>query len=193
MRFDLVNPRAVEWVQAHGAELVTEVGNSTRSGIRTLIEAGFKEGMPPRTIARELREVIGLHSRQVAAVSNFKLRLAAQGVDGDALDRRVAKYAQAQLRLRATTIARTEVLRASNEGQQGLWETAASEGLLNKADTRRVWITTNDDRLDVELCEPMDGEEVGLDEPWTLPDGRRVMVPTESHPQCRCTAGLVFS
>ena len=41
-------------------------------------------------------------------------------------------------------------------------------------------------------CEKMTDVETPLGEPWTLPDGRKVMVPTESHPRCRCSAGLSF-
>jgi hypothetical protein len=88
-------------------------------------------------------------------------------------------------------IARTETLSASTGGQREAWLQAQDKGLLPRTQ-KRGWITTPDDRLDADVCEPMDGEEVGIDEPWTLPDGRAVMIPQQAHPQCRCGAALVI-
>lgn len=85
------------------------------------------------------------------------------------------------------TIARTETLTASNQGQQGLWQEAKRQGLLNPETTRRVWLVTNDDRLDTEICEPLDGEETTLDTPF--PGG--IMSPP-AHPSCRCSLALKF-
>ena len=58
-------------------------------------------------------------------------------------------------------------------------------------ETFRKWVVTPDDLLDQHICEPMADETVGLDEPYTLPDARQVMVPQEAHPQCRCSEVLV--
>ena len=43
----------------------------------------------------------------------------------------------------------------------------------------------------VHNCEPMDGQEVKLGEPFLTGDGREIMRPT-AHPQCRCAVGLIF-
>ena len=190
--FDLTNPQAIAWVRTHGAALVTEVTDSTRLGIRALVDVAFREGVAPRDLARNIREVIGLHSRQVEAVQHFRARLTAEEVAPEVVDRRAGRYAQAQLRSRAQTIARTETLTASNQGQLALWEAARAQGHLDPATTRRVWLTTPDDLLDTEICEKMTDVETGLGDPWTLPDGRKVMIPTQSHPRCRCASGLVF-
>ena len=182
--FDLRNPEAIRWVQERGAELVTNVSDSTRSAIRALVEIAQREGRHPFQTAREIREVVGLLPRQAEAVQRFRERLASQDIDDLAIERRAGRYADAQLRARAVTIARTETLMASGQGQQSVWEAAKAQGLLDPARTQRVWLATNDDILDTFLCEPMADVETPLDEPWTLPDGRRVMVPTESHPRC---------
>ena len=154
-------------------------------------------------MARALRDEIGLHSRQQRAVSTFREKLTNQLADrhprwttdrlAEEVNRKTGRYGDALLRYRAEVIARTEIVRAESEGQLTLWKEAKSQGLLDPDRTVRVWITTPDDRLDTELCEPMDGEETGLEEPWTLPDGRAAMVPQDSHPQCRCSAGLRFT
>ena len=188
VRFDLRNPEAIRWVQARGAELVTGVTDDTRLVIRSLVEAAFREGRAPRDLARDIQKVIGLTPRQAAAVQNFRERLIAEGVPFDRVMARSERYAQAQLRSRALNIARTETLTASNEGQQELWQAARAQGLLNPATTRRIWLVTDDDRLDEEICEPLDGEEAPLDAPF--PGG--IMRPP-AHPQCRCAVGLVFT
>jgi hypothetical protein len=47
---------------------------------------------------------------------------------------------------RAELIARTETMRASNEGQQEAWDQAVEEGLLT-GNEQQEWIVTPDDRL----------------------------------------------
>lgn len=87
---------------------------------------------------------------------------------------------------RAETIARTETMRASNEGQSQLWDQAVEEGLLTGAE-KQVWITTPDDRL-CPICEPMDGVTTTLDGTFDV-DGDEIDGPP-AHPNCRCTIGL---
>ena len=88
---------------------------------------------------------------------------------------------------RAETIARTETLRASNEGQSQLWDQAKDAGLLT-GDEQQEWIVTPDDRL-CPICEPMDGETVPLNGKFRLNTGEDVDSPP-AHPNCRCTVAL---
>ena len=87
---------------------------------------------------------------------------------------------------RAEVIARTEVMRASNEGQLEAWDQATEAGLLTGTEMKE-WIVTPDDRL-CPICEPMDGKNVALDEDFDV-DGDQVDGPP-AHPNCRCTLGL---
>lgn len=87
---------------------------------------------------------------------------------------------------RAETIARTETMRASNEGQLEAWDQAKEAGLLT-GNEKKEWIVTPDDRL-CPVCEPMDGVTVGLDELFDV-DGDQIDGPP-AHPNCRCTIGL---
>jgi hypothetical protein len=90
---------------------------------------------------------------------------------------------------RADVIARTETMRASNEGQLQAWDQATDAGLLT-GDEFKEWITTPDDRL-CPVCEPMDGVKVGLDENFDV-DGDKIDGPP-AHPNCRCAVGLALS
>ena len=93
------------------------------------------------------------------------------------------------IRRRARSIARTEVLRASNMGQQLLWEAAVDAGEWRAQDVRRVFIVTPDDRL-CPICAPLDGMMVGLADEFVSPtNGASALVPP-LHPQCRCAVGI---
>jgi len=199
MSFDLINPHAVSWVERVGAARVTEIGEETRMAIRSYVEQAFTEGIPARDTARRLitDNLIGLHSRQLDAVENFRLRLEDVGELTDAqIDGRVARYAKAQLRLRANNIARTETMNASSDGQRALWSEAKNQGLLEPDRTRRRWIIADDERL-CEDCEAYDGTTATLDGEYTQKRGGTGRYPKSKgptlHPSCRCAEGLEFS
>lgn len=90
-------------------------------------------------------------------------------------------------RSRAETIARTETMRASNQGQYQLWLQAEDAGLLT-GDEEQEWIVTPDDRL-CPICEPMDGETIPMGGRFRLNTGESVDGPP-AHPNCRCTIAL---
>ena len=110
--------------------------------IRQIMLRGMAEGQPPKKIAQEIRDVVSLTDWPAAQVKAYRTELEdlnprvmerqlrdrrfdgpiARAVnDGKALtpeqiDRFSAEYKDDWLRLRATTIARTEALRAANSG-----------------------------------------------------------------------------
>ena len=85
---------------------------------------------------------------------------------------------------RAELIARTEVMRAANEGQRQSWDQAVEDGLLS-GNEQREWIATGDDGV-CPICDELDGQTTGLDGqyPGEGEDG------PPAHPRCRCTEGL---
>lgn len=90
----------------------------------------------------------------------------------------------------ADVIARTETMRASNEGQSQAWDQAVDADLLTGAE-QQVWIVTPDDRL-CPICgaDGVDGQTVPLDGQFVI-DGEYVDGPP-LHPRCRCTVGLTL-
>jgi Phage portal protein len=188
--FDLTNIRAVAWIRRNGAEMVTNVTDQTRAAIVQAIERAIIEGRPPAQAARDLvRLQVGLNKQQEKALAAFQAKLTEDGAPD--IEKRVAKYAKALERQRSLSIARTETLNASNGGQQTLWLEAKDAGYLDPSKTEREWLVTDDDRLDVNVCEPMDGQKRGLEEPFITGDGRSVMHPA-AHPSCRCSMRLRF-
>lgn len=76
---------------------------------------------------------------------------------------------------RINTIARTEVMRASNYGRIKTWERS---GVVKY----KEWLTAFDDRT-CAICSALDGERVPLDKNFSI----GVYMPP-AHPNCRCTA-----
>ena len=180
--FNLTNPRAVQWARTNSSRLITEVAESVKDSVRAVISDGFTSGIAPRESARLIRDIVGLTDRQAMAVINYRFDLLEAGRSADDVSRLAERYGKQLLNGRALTIARTETIASSTNGQQELWRQAVDKGLLDPDKTWRSWITTPDDRL-CEFCEPMDGQTVGLEEPFTSGDGATVMVPP-LHPQC---------
>jgi len=52
--FDLENPRAVEYLELHAAEKVTNINNTTRARIKTIITRGTEKGWSYDRMAREI-------------------------------------------------------------------------------------------------------------------------------------------
>ncbi|MBC7340835.1 MAG: hypothetical protein H5U02_00010 [Clostridia bacterium] len=187
LRFDLLNPRAVEFINRHTGELITQVAEESRQAIRAIIRQAFEEGGHPYQQARKIIQHIGLTEKQSRAVENFRRRQLEAGVSRTEADRRAEAYAKRMLRDRAETIARTETLTASNAGQHLAWLDAKDKGLL-PANFMKEYITTPDDRL-CPKCLSIDGQRKPIDAPFDTPYGPKMYPPI--HVRCRCAYGLV--
>lgn len=193
VRFDAKDERAAEYARLQTGQLITEVEDDQRQWVRDLVMRAVTEGRTAQETARDIRERIGLHSRQIAALDRYRLDLQQAEVPSDKIARLVQKYADGLRRQRADLIARTELLKAVNEGKLAQIREGLTQGTIPRDRTFRQWILTDDERLCTDLCLPMSEADVGvvpIDQPWTLPDGRMVFNPTDSHPNCRCTFAI---
>jgi SPP1 gp7 family putative phage head morphogenesis protein len=208
LAFDIANPRALEVVRRVGGDMIREITELTRAGIREEIGFQFFQGRAPMQTAHVLERRIGLTQYQMQIVRNYEaaLRDAVRGeitfgelqrrytlspvrgpgglVD-DRIDSAVRQYEARLLALRAEMIARTETIRATEEGRREAWRQAQEAGVL-EFDQLREWITARDERTCF-LCRPLHGEVAGIERPF--PGG--VMGPPR-HPGCRCSTVLVF-
>jgi len=66
--FDLANPRAVQYINAHGAETVTGLEDVSRDRLRTLLAEGLDEGWSYNKTAREIRALFTDMSRTRSTV-----------------------------------------------------------------------------------------------------------------------------
>jgi hypothetical protein len=189
LRFDLTNPRALDWASTTSAARVTAIGDETRGAIRALTTRALREGMPPRTAATLIREVVGLTTRQAQQVANARAGWVAAGVPAAVVEARVARLAATLRTQRAELIARTETLEAQAAGQDEAWRQAEEAGLLDRAVVQEAWLVAEDERTCPE-CAPMADQRAPLGGWFTTGSGRPIQRPPV-HPACRCTKILV--
>lgn len=199
-RFDRTNPQAVAWVEKHGAELVTEITDETRRALRRIMTRAFVDGIPPVQAAKQIRKTVGLTSAGEEAVNNLRtkilenpgariyagkvpIRVPEKGMSKSRLREVLASYSDRLVRQRSLLIARTETIKASNEGQNQLWKQASQQGLLPR-NAKRVWLAAGDERT-CPICSELDGKTAPLNGSF---EGKFDGPP--AHPACRCTTGL---
>ena len=117
---------------------------------------------------------------------------AAVGAKGDQLRKIRQDLAAGLRRQRARTIARTEANDAISRGLTESWKRAADAG-LSPPGTKKRWVAmAGDDRIS-EICEDLDGQEVGLNENFSSGAGEGFTGEgPPAHPNCRSTMVLVF-
>jgi hypothetical protein len=191
--FTLESPLSVAWQKKYLPSFLKDVERVSRNGIAAKLQQAFSTegGMSPRQLAQAIKRDVGLTERQMAGVDRFHTRLVNQGVSPAQIETRVARFSAAHRSRRALTIARTETIRAANQGQRLVYEHAVKEGHAKLKSVRQRWLVTPDDRLDIEICEPMEGQVVGLREPFIDGAGAAVDGPP-AHPMCRCAVSMEF-
>ena len=134
--------------------------------MRSTLNRALRDGRFDSSIHRAIRTNTGLKPAQIDAMTQ--------------------RYEERFISYRATNIARSESLRASNKGQRALWQQAREKGLLEHS-VKRIWITSGDSDT-CEDCLALDGVVVGLDDEFAP----GVLDPGDVHPDDRCSQALVF-
>src|SRR4029077_9830508 len=109
VNFAGVNHLATAWAEQHAGKLVAAPAD-VQNQIRLLVAQANEQGIPPRELAKLIRDVVGLRDAQANAVMRFQERLVASDLREDVRAGRVERYAMAQRRSRALSIARTELI-----------------------------------------------------------------------------------
>lgn len=189
MSFDITNPRAIDGARRVSAAMITNINANTRQAIRDIVTQVVGGDVPISTAKRMIRQQVGLLPAHAAAVRRYEATLIGAGTPRTTVTKLTDQYADRLLKYRAEMIARTEVARATSWGQKEAWDQARDADLI-PMDAQRVWITAADERT-CQFCGPMNGVAATLDGVWLTGKGP-IEVPTDIHPQCRCTSGLVF-
>lgn len=216
MSFDILNPQVIQFIERYNLALITLISMDTRNAIQQILLAAFRTGVAPAEQGRMIRPLIGLTTRQVQAVANYRASLESgnyravlnnvlrdkrydsstmralrdkTALTREQIDRMVARYAERQLKYRAELIARTETIRAAMGGQLQSWLQAHDQGLF--PDTMREhWITAHDERLcpNCEEIPRMNPRGVPIGGMFATPYGPVQQPP--AHPACRCSLGI---
>lgn len=124
-KFDLKNPRAVSYLQAHGADLVKQINETTRTDLRTVISYGVEHGW-------------SYNKTSLAIQQRF------QGYfDPGSWWNFDAPRPQGHIDSRAHLIAVTEAGEAYESGNWIVIEDLKGEGV----ETEKKWSTMGDDRV----------------------------------------------
>ena len=192
--FTTINAETVAFLERYALALVTDLEGDVRAVVKNILVRGAAEGRPVRLQAKAIAEAIGLNPRQELAMWNVQRTVFDQAIaDGRtiaqaqaAAEKAMAAARKRMVKYRATTIARTEVMRSQNAGQQAVWDQYQREGLL-PLNATKVWIVTPDDRL-CKRCRPLDGQEVALNGQFDTDAGLLAYPPL--HSNCRCAMGV---
>jgi hypothetical protein len=187
VQFGVVVPQALTAIETYVGTQIVSIGETTLQSVRAVIRSGFAQGRSMTQMMRDLEAFVGLTPRQTQALETLRQRLLDAGQTRAQAQAQVARAARRALQLRVESIARTESIYASLEGQQQLWQEAQRQGTLDPERFRRTWLVTPDDRLCLTTCAPIPGMNqngVRLGEPFQTPVGP-VMHPP-AHPMCRC-------
>lgn len=196
--FSVVDQNSARWAQQRAAQLVVEIADDMRSTIREVVVDSLNGGYTTQEAARQLARVIPLHSRYARAVVRRESKLYLEGIRNGLTPRAAAQraermgatYADKLVRARARTIARTEVMTASNVGQHIGYQSAIDGGLLSNPGSGykvlvKEWVTAEDERV-CPVCGPKD--KVTVDWAEAFPGG--FIIPP-AHPNCRCSFNLI--
>ncbi|MCL4865842.1 MAG: phage head morphogenesis protein [Gemmatimonadales bacterium] len=184
------SPAVMQRIATQDLTRIRAVSARTIAAIREQLTQGLAAGTPPRELARQLRHVVGLTSRQAASVERFRVRLVEEGRPEGQVDRMVDRFSRRQLVIRTENIARTEVMSALQGGKTAQWERLVASGTINPEDWEVEWVTADDERT-CPICEPLHGARTAIGGTFVGRDGVH-SGPAPAHPRCRCINRLVL-
>ncbi|MGI3168399.1 phage minor head protein [Pseudooceanicola sp. C21-150M6] len=204
VRFQGRHPRAEAWTRTAAARLITEVTLDTQEVIRGTIAEAVEQSRSYRKVAQDLigrtegnqrkGGLIGLHSRQAAAVRKARAELEELDSsyfrrekrdrrfdpmirkaikDGKSLaradiDRITGRYSDRLLKVRADTIARTEGNGAMNAGRHESTQQMIDDGKVPVEAVTKIWDATPGPRTR-DSHRALNGQEIRWGEMFVSP------------------------
>ena len=164
------------WANTYAGDLAKRA--VSRDTVKALVTRAVGEGWSVPHTAAAMRDWIGLDDRSARALERYAAGLrTTDGMTDDQFTRLLDTRYTRSINRRATTMARTELMTAANQGRLGAYERAVDQGVLS-VDATKVWVATESDRT-CDECSLYDGDEVGLFETF---DGGLDAPP--AHPSC---------
>lgn len=186
IRFQGRNPRAETWLTRQSSNLIVEITEGQRLAVRQVIARRLAEGINPRQTAvdlvgrvdkltkRRTGGIVGLTSREALAVENYRVSLISEGRKPDQIARMVTRYSNKTLLRRGERIARTETIAALNAGRVEGMRQLIDSGEVDVQAVTKKWDSSGDGRVRDSHAE-MDGQTVGVNEPFRSPTGALMM------------------
>jgi len=130
------------------------------------------EQLNPNYFTKELRDKRFDPAVKKAIDSNTPLA-------ADVVDKLVDRYRSNALKYRGEMIARTESIHAFNAAELESARQVVATGAVRDKDVKREWDSAGDRKVRP-AHKVMDGQQVGLDEPFRSPDGAFLMYPGDT-------------
>ena len=191
-QFNMLDAEAVNWAGIHGSQYIQQIGDATKEAIRLSVAEAMKLGLSTEAEVRELLKLqIGLTKQQQASVLNYRQRLVENFPHLSAKQRlgRLTRFRNAKVRLRAMTIARTEMAFASSGGQEEVWREGGKQQVINLSTMSRKWIASFDGRT-CNICKAL-GKMAPIPFSKSFAYGKFIGQNAPAHPNCRCDVSLV--
>jgi hypothetical protein len=202
--FDHLNPNVMDAMRALDAKILPTLKADVRESVRQSILAGIEAGTNPRTIARGLRDVVGLSPAQELAVRNYRAELEAgkagaatsrvlhdarftvtEGMSAEKIDRMVSTYRRNMTAFHAETISRTATLDALKKSHAVSWQQAIDVGLVDAGRLVKTWVQLQRPTKR-EAHIPLNGETVPFHSPYS--NGQHI--PGETDYNCACLSRI---
>lgn len=211
-----------QYAKRYRYDRVREITDAQRKNIRQIIATATNTADPPAVIARKIRDIVGLTAGQARIVQNYRMQLETNDprsltyslrdkrfdrtvkkaleekkpLGAEQVDKLVDAYQRRFIAHRAMTIARTESLRAANNGHvQAVqyWLDDHPEYTVAK-----TWIATEDDRTRPDHRALHRQTVIGMKTPFTCESGEQILWPHDPKAaakeviNCRCTTMLAL-
>lgn len=185
----LQEPTVLDAIRRADLARIQGISRETQEAIRAVLTDGIQRAVNPNVLAKQLRSLVGLTTRQAGDVARYRARLEAEGRKPDQVERMTAKYAARRLAERTRNIAGTEVARAQGEARQAQMQRLVANGTLKPEEWEQEWVTAADERV-CPLCGPLHGVRVPLLAPFPTANGPAYTTPIHPGP-CRCIIRIV--
>lgn len=179
--FDTLNPKVIDAIRALDSRVIRTLKDEVKETVRAYVENGIRDGKSPRTIAKDLRPVIGLSSKQAESAEKFAQKLRDAGKSEVQVEKSLATYQRKAIALNANTNARTATVDAMKLGQKLTWQDAIDRGIVAPGTLYKTWRTVQDDRVRP-THRAMNGETVPFENYYSNGED----VPGEADFNCRC-------
>jgi hypothetical protein len=182
--FDYLSPKVIEAVRGLDTKVIQSLKDDIREAFRNRIHDGLSLGQGPRTIARSLRDIVGMSPTQAKNADAYEAKLVAEGkLSADQIEKQVAAYRKRAIAVNTETNARTAAIDAVKLGNRLAWQDAIDRGIVDGNRLQKTWIGVMDDR-ERPTHVAMQGDTVPFDSPFS--NGQ--MIPGDTEYNCRCIA-----
>jgi len=177
------------WIDMRTSELSNHFVNSSRESFNFAMRDINNEDIGDSRKARFLLPLIGLTTRQVIAVNNYRRNLIAEGVAFDRVQTLTENYANESLLYRAERMGKNESMLSANHGYMAMVFLGIKAGVIPRRVAKKRWIVTPDDRL-CQFCEPLADVSIPVNEMFSTAYG--LMEEPPMHIHCRCSFEIIF-